>query len=605
MAGNEETRSSLVEGLEHFSEEEQLKMALELSKHDTFGSSDDLGPVIQSSSTNMSVDSFQSAASGFEFDDWIRTPAEDRLQILTGTGGTTGEGNNANVIGSISVADKEVSVDNDEVDEDELLKKNIEEKAKVALGPSKLETASNNPIDMPEDKQLEAAIKLSLGAIHPTIQSPSLPCPPPGHGKQFKMPASPLVASSTSARPSQTSSSSLSEEQQLEMALKISQEEAESNTASQLSEKDQMQLAMSDEEYKVERIIDKDGYSEYLVKWKNYEDPEENTWEPLDNLADAEKAIKAFEAAIKLSLGATRPTIQSPSLPCPPTGHCKQFNIPASPLVAFSTNARPGHTSSSRLSEEQQLDMALKISQEEAESNKLSEEDQMQLAMRLSRSESVCRTTSQPVKRTEGSIEHSLVRSLLAPGPSHSYPSRSSQLNFYSDNSLASSSPTARQSCHGSPRVIVVDGSNVGMAMGKNQQFRGQALSIVYDWFSSKGHEVVIFLPRSRWNRASGEDRELLDRLEKGGILFFTPSRRTQTGSWDSYDDRYIVQYAAKHKGVIVTNDNYRDLIGENREFKDQIENRLLPFTFIKDEFFPPDDPMGKNGPRLTQFLKH
>merc|ERR1712025_172785 len=56
---------------------------------------------------------------------------------------------------------------------------------------------------------------------------------------------------------------------------------------------------MSDEEYEVEKILDKraekGGYTEYLVKWKNYEDPEENTWEPVDNLGDAEKAIKAFE----------------------------------------------------------------------------------------------------------------------------------------------------------------------------------------------------------------------------------------------------------------------------------------------------------------------
>merc|ERR1719154_909137 len=37
------------------------------------------------------------------------------------------------------------------------------------------------------------------------------------------------------------------------------------------------------------------GFTEYLVKWRNYDDPEENTWEPLDNLGDAEKAIKAFE----------------------------------------------------------------------------------------------------------------------------------------------------------------------------------------------------------------------------------------------------------------------------------------------------------------------
>ena len=80
---------------------------------------------------------------------------------------------------------------------------------------------------------------------------------------------------------------------------------------------------------KVEKILDKrtqkGGYTEYLVKWRNYEvglrpmywqslwlffnltfiflsmyalasqDPEENTWEPLENLGKAEKAIKLFE----------------------------------------------------------------------------------------------------------------------------------------------------------------------------------------------------------------------------------------------------------------------------------------------------------------------
>ena len=122
--------------------------------------------------------------------------------------------------------------------------------------------------------------------------------------------------------------------------------------------------------------------------------------------------------------------------------------------------------------------------------------------------------------------------------------------------------------------MIVVDGSNVGMAMGKNEAFKAQALSIVYAWFAKKGHEVVIFLPRSRWNRAFVKDRELLDALFKKDILVYTPSRKTDTGCWDSYDDRYIVEYAAERKGIIVTNDNYRDLITETPEFRDQIQNR-------------------------------
>ena len=78
---------------------------------------------------------------------------------------------------------------------------------------------------------------------------------------------------------------------------------------------------------------------------------------------------------------------------------------------------------------------------------------------------------------------------------------------------------------------------------------------------------------------------------------------------------------AVSHRGVIVTNDNYRDLNRESKEFKEQIDNRLLninivfqnfidklrllPYTWFKDEFLPSDDPLGKNGPNIQQFLRH
>ena len=39
MAGSQEMTSSFVEGLEDISEEEQLKMALEMSKNDVYGQS--------------------------------------------------------------------------------------------------------------------------------------------------------------------------------------------------------------------------------------------------------------------------------------------------------------------------------------------------------------------------------------------------------------------------------------------------------------------------------------------------------------------------------------------------------------------------------------
>ena len=74
---------------------------------------------------------------------------------------------------------------------------------------------------------------------------------------------------------------------------------------------------MSDEEYEVEKVLDKrvkkvrplvvnfslifshdvldQGQVEYLVKWRNYDDPDDNTWEPADNLKEAKTAIDKFE----------------------------------------------------------------------------------------------------------------------------------------------------------------------------------------------------------------------------------------------------------------------------------------------------------------------
>ena len=51
---------------------------------------------------------------------------------------------------------------------------------------------------------------------------------------------------------------------------------------------------------------------------------------------------------------------------------------------------------------------------------------------------------------------------------------------------------------------------------------------------------------------------QVLEELAAAGTVVFTPSRETDTQRITSYDDTFVLDYAAKHGGVVVTRDNYR-----------------------------------------------
>lgn len=67
---------------------------------------------------------------------------------------------------------------------------------------------------------------------------------------------------------------------------------------------------------------------------------------------------------------------------------------------------------------------------------------------------------------------------------------------------------------------------------------------------------------------------------------------------------RYIVQCAAERGGVIVSNDNYRDLLAENPAWRETITKRLLMWTWCGDMIMFPIDPCGRGGPSLDAFLR-
>ncbi|XP_067111803.1 endoribonuclease ZC3H12A isoform X1 [Osmerus mordax] len=177
-------------------------------------------------------------------------------------------------------------------------------------------------------------------------------------------------------------------------------------------------------------------------------------------------------------------------------------------------------------------------------------------------------------------------------------------------------SPASPTSSHKEPcekedalRPIVIDGSNVAMSHGNKEVFSCLGIQLAVNFFLLRGHsDIKVFVPSWRKEQPRPDvpitDQPILRELERKKILVFTPSRRVAGKRVVCYDDRFIVKLAYDSDGIIVSNDTYRDLQGEKPEWKRFIEERLLMFSFVNDKFMPPDDPLGRHGPTLDNFLR-
>ncbi|XP_053310668.1 endoribonuclease ZC3H12A [Spea bombifrons] len=171
------------------------------------------------------------------------------------------------------------------------------------------------------------------------------------------------------------------------------------------------------------------------------------------------------------------------------------------------------------------------------------------------------------------------------------------------------SSTSVEDSSGNNLRPVVIDGSNVAMSHGNKEVFSCRGILLAVNFFLERGHtDITVFVPSWRKEQHRPEvpitDQHILTELEKKKILVFTPSRRVGGKRLVCYDDRFIVKLAFKCDGVIVSNDTYRDLQSEKVEWKKFIEERLLMYSFVNDIFMPPDDPLGRHGPTLDDFLR-
>ena len=70
------------------------------------------------------------------------------------------------------------------------------------------------------------------------------------------------------------------------------------------------------------------------------------------------------------------------------------------------------------------------------------------------------------------------------------------------------------------------------------------------------------------------------------------------------HDDLFILSTAKEIDGIVLSRDQFRDNYEKMTTYRDVIKYRLLQPTFIGDILKLPDDPMGKNGPNLDNFLR-
>ena len=149
----------------------------------------------------------------------------------------------------------------------------------------------------------------------------------------------------------------------------------------------------------------------------------------------------------------------------------------------------------------------------------------------------------------------------------------------------------------GDKRLIVFDGPNVAWARGFSYNFSAKRLLSAFKVFKENGHDVAVFLPKKYFTNAKPEDQVILTRLEEEDVLFYVQDL--------SYDDLMIIKYADQEKGIIISNDKYREILDTHPEWEDQILRRTLQFTWAKDTFMIASDPFGRSGPSLDQILHH
>merc|ERR1719339_554254 len=126
--------------------------------------------------------------------------------------------------------------------------------------------------------------------------------------------------------------------------------------------------------------------------------------------------------------------------------------------------------------------------------------------------------------------------------------------------------------------IVILDAQSIGRC--RERSATGQMISKAVDHFAKKGFKVVVFLPKSTVQKVKDASDEVKAALK------LTVKKLPCTGDnpW-GLDKWEVVQYAVDNQALLVTNDSYNNLSFESKAFKEQIETRLVGFSWDEGEF--------------------
>ena len=177
------------------------------------------------------------------------------------------------------------------------------------------------------------------------------------------------------------------------------------------------------------------------------------------------------------------------------------------------------------------------------------------------------------------------------------------QLTYTMTSSAAARS--YKRSRKGTFRPVVIDGCNVAFNYGRNEQFQARGLIICYEYFKAKGFkDDQIIIVVKHVPRLPEMDKLIIEELEKIGVLVSCPARLAGRESIRSDDDLFILETAYTKEGFVLSRDRYKQYWDCHPKYRPIIRDRLIQPTFVHDDLILPQDPLGRGGPTLDQFLR-